>query len=144
MFRKKESIDVHKFWEDYEASIGEKVLAKSLSQYLSGWPLYEQPLWGLAMATSGGFRFHHFPSEHWLTAMSRIASRNEAPKDKIFVIPKQNIRSVELKGEKSWLRKILVSAHPKLIIHCTIDGKDLKITIETDRSAGDIVAALQN
>ena len=43
ILKKKESFDIEKFWKDYEASIGEKVLAKSLGQCLSGWLEYPMP-----------------------------------------------------------------------------------------------------
>jgi hypothetical protein len=61
--------DPEKFWREYEEKTGEKVLARTLGQYVSGWDefgdLSAGPLWGLIIATSGGFRFHHFPQANW-------------------------------------------------------------------------------
>jgi len=143
ILKKKESVDADTFWQDYEASIGEKVLAKSLAKYQSGWPEYSQLLWGLAIATSGGFRFHHFPHESWITAMSRIGGRGEAPQEKTFFIPNDCIDTVELIVENRWWRKILSPSYPVLIIRCTINSEPTEVLIETDRSAEAIVNALQ-
>ena len=142
--KKKENTDVEKFWNDYEASTGEKVLAKSLGQYLSGWLEYTYPLWGLLIATSGGFRFHHFPHEGWLTAISRVTTGGEAPKEKTFFIPSNYINSIELISENRWWKKILSPACPTLIIHCCISGEERKVVIETDRNGSAIVTALSN
>ena len=142
ILKKRESFDVEKFWNDYEASVGEKVLAKSLGQYLSGLPQYTQPLWGLAIATSGGFRFHHFPHEGWLTAISRATMGGEPPKEKTFFIPKDSIHCVELIQESRWWKKIIAPSCPALVIHCSINGEEAKVIIETDRSAGAIVQEL--
>ena len=140
--KKKEPVDVKNFWQDYEASVNEKVLAKSLGQYLGGWSEYNYPLWGLAIATSGGFRFHHFPHEGWLTALSRISSGSEAPKEKTFFIPLKDIKEINLIMEKRWWKKIFSSSHPQLVICCSIDGTETKVVIETDRNAAAIVSAL--
>ena len=142
ILKKKEGFDVEKFWTDYETSIGEKVLAKSLGQCLSGWPEYPMPLWGLAIATSGGFRFHHFPHEGWLTAISRATTGGEPPKEKTFFIPTDVIISAELLSEKRWWKKILSPSHPALVIRCLINGEERKVIIETDKSAGAVVDAL--
>ena len=144
ILKKKQSVDADTFWQDYEGSIGEKVLAKSLAKYQSGWPEESLQLWGLAIATSGGFRFHHFPHESWITAMSRIGGRGEAPKEKTFFIPNDYINTVELIVEKRWWRKILSPSYPVLVIRCTIDSRETEVLIETDRSAQAIVSALQS
>ena len=142
--RKNENFDVEKYWNDYEASIGEKVLAKSLGQYMSGWAEYVQPLWGLAIATSGGFRFHHFPHEGWLMALSRATTGGEAPKEKAFFVPRDSITSVELILEKRWWKKILTPSNPVLTVRCLINGEEREVVIETDRTAAEIVTALKN
>ena len=143
LFRKKENFDVDKFWKEYEESLGEKVLAKSLGQYLSGWPEYTQPLWGLVIATSGGFRFHHFPHEGWFMAISRITTGGEAPKEKTFFIPKDAISSAELITEKHWWKKILTPSNPTLMIRCNYNGEEIKVFIETDKSAALVADALR-
>ena len=142
VLKKKEGFDVEKFWTDYEASIGEKVLAKSLGQCLSGWPEYPMPLWGLAIATSEGFRFHHFPHEGWLTAISRTTMGGEAPKEKTFFIPRDLLDAIELVQEKRWWKKIFSPSYPTLVIQCRINGEERKVIIETDKSATGIVEAL--
>jgi hypothetical protein len=108
------------FWREYEEKIGEKVLAKSLGQYLSGWEEFDGagggPLWGLVIAAEGGFRFHHFPQSSWLDLLANFGSRREAPKEKTFFIPRDRILSVELRRETRWWKKIFSSAIPVLVI----------------------------
>jgi hypothetical protein len=142
-FKRREELNVDKFWSDYEISIGEKVLAKSLGQYLSGLSEYPHPLWGLAMATSGGFRFHHFPHEGWIVALSRITTGGEPPKERTFFIPNNDISSVELIMEKHWWKKILTPSNPVLMIRCRVNGEESQVAIETDKSADAIVNALR-
>jgi hypothetical protein len=143
LLRKKDDFDIDKFWKDYETSIGEKILAKSLGQYLSGWAGYTQPLWGLAIATSESFRFHHFPHEGWITALSRITMGGEGPKEKTFSIPRESISSVELVVEKRWWKRLLSSSNPLMIIRCRINGEETEVSVETDKSAQAVVDALR-
>ncbi|GHV84721.1 hypothetical protein AGMMS50230_03290 [Spirochaetia bacterium] len=139
---KKETFNIDKFWRDYETSIGEKVLAKSLARYLSGREEYPEPLWGLAIAAEKSFRFHHFPHEGWIIALSRITTGGEAPKEKTFTIPREQIVSVELVIEKRWWKKLLAPSNPLLLIHCRQDGTETTVAIETDRQAQAVVEAL--
>jgi hypothetical protein len=143
LLRKKESLDVDMFWRDYEEKNSEKVLSKSLGRYISGWAEYPEPLWGLAIATTGGFRFHHFPHEGWLIALSRITTGGEAPKEKTFFVPRESILSVELIIEKRWWKKLLTPSSPVLLIrYSLLDGTEAALSIETDRQAEDVAAAL--
>ena len=143
LFGKKEDSSVEKFWQDYEKKTGEKVLAKSLCQYISGWAEYDGPLWGLAIATSGGFRFHHFPHEGWLSAMSRATLGGEAPKEKTFFIPRESISSTELIVEKNRLKKIFLPSKETIELQYRINGTETKIIVEIDRGAARIVEALK-
>ena len=142
LFRKKENFDIEKFWKNYEESVGEKVLAKSLGQYKSGLAEFHNPLWGLVIATSGGFRFHHFPHESWLTALTRATSGGEGPKEKTFFIPKDTISSIELITENKWWKKILSPSNPVLAIQCNYNG-ETTVLIETDKSANAVADALR-
>jgi hypothetical protein len=143
LFKKKQEVTIDKFWQEFELSTGEKVLAKSLGKYICGWAGYDYELWGLAIATSGGFRFHHFPHEGWLSALSRITTGGEAPKEKTFFVPKESIQSAELILEKRWWKKILTSPNPLLVICCSVNGTETRVMIETDRSAAAVVDVLK-
>jgi hypothetical protein len=107
------------FWREYEEQTGEKVLARALGRYMSGWEEFDSQgwnsIWGLIIATSGGFRFHHFPQTNWLTAMANLANY-DAPKEKTFFIPKERIISAKLIEGKGWWKKIFISAAPRLLI----------------------------
>jgi len=95
------------FWQEYEEKTGEKVLAKGLGQYLSGWKEFDEwkvpAMWGLVIATSGGFRFHHFPQQNWIAAITAGFGGNETAKEKTIFIPKEKIVSTQLvKKQKLW------------------------------------------
>ena len=106
------------FWREYEEKTGEKVLSRTLGQYISGWDEFEgaSPLWGLIIATSGGFRFHHFPQANWITALSNIGGRGETPQEKIIFIKKENIISADIKKETKWYKKLFSPSAPRLTI----------------------------
>ena len=107
------------FWREYEEKTGEKVISNTLGQYVSGWEEFGDmrgnPLWGLIIATSGGFRFHHFPQSNWLTALFNSDS-DEAPKEKTIFIPSDRIISAVLQKETKWYKKIFSPVTPRLVI----------------------------
>jgi hypothetical protein len=144
LFGKKNETNPDHFWIEYEEKIQEKVLAKSLGRYLSGWNEYPEPLWGLLIATTGGFRFHHFPHEGWLLALTRATTGGEPPREKTIFIPKEKISSVELRIEKRWWKKLLTPSPPLLELHYPgLDGGDAALILETELKARDVFAALQ-
>ena len=116
--RKQKSPD--DFWREYEEKTGEKVLVRCLGQYISGWDefgdLSGNPLWGLVIATSGGFRYHHFPHVNWLTALTRFGSGGDPPQEKTIFIPGERIISARLYSETKWYKKIFSSIPPRLLI----------------------------
>jgi hypothetical protein len=124
------------FWREYEEQTGEKVLARGLGRYISGWEEFDSKewtsLWGLIIATSGGFRFHHFPQTSWLTSLSNLGN-NDAPKEKTFFIPKEKIISTKLIEETTWWKKIFWPAPPQLLIDYrdgTENTKQLLLEVE--------------
>jgi hypothetical protein len=106
------------FWREYEEKTGETIIARGLGQYVSGWDEFGDgyPIWGLIIATSGGFRFHHFPQVNWLTALAGLG--REASKEKTIFIPREKIISASLSRETKWYRKLLSSGggSPRLLI----------------------------
>lgn len=132
------------FWRDYEIEHGEKVLAYSLGCYNSGWDEFKGPLWGLLIATDGGFRFHHFPHEGWINALSRITGGGGAPpEEKTLFIPRSRLLKVELRLEPSLLRRIL-SPHPPIFAlrYTKTDGSEGLLLADTDKTAQPVVNAL--
>lgn len=142
MFTNKNDDSVHDFWKEFEESTGEKVLAKSLGRYLSGLDDRLEALWGLAVVTSGGLRFRHFPKEPSIFGIAKLPTGGKAPKEQSFFIPKEAVVSIELFDEKRWWKKIMASSFPVLVICCRINEDDKKISIEIDRDAVSLVDAL--
>ena len=141
MFRKEKTQNPDDFWREYEEKTGEKVLARSLGQFISGWKEFEGTtgLWGLIIATTGGFRFHHFPQQSWLTAFSQ----REPPKEKTIFIPKEKIIRAQLIVETKWWKKIFGSPSPRLLIHYhdETDGEK-QLWLEANQIQGDFVESL--
>ena len=139
--------DPEDFWTEYEKKTGEKVLARSLGQYVSGWEEFDNPpgspMWGLIIATSGGFRFHHFPQANWLTALSRLGSNNNPPKEKTIFIPTDKIISAVLYRETKWYRKIFLPVTPRLVIHYRDEaGEEKKLLLQAEYKSDGIAEAL--
>ena len=104
------------FWKEYEETTGEKVLARGLGQYVSGWQEFDgyrgKPPWGLVIATSGGFRFFHFPQGSGLLG-ALIPGRNTSSEKTIF-IPSDKIVSAALQKETRWYKKLFSHDSPFL------------------------------
>jgi hypothetical protein len=142
MTRKKTTVE--DFWRGYEEKTGEKVLAFSLGQYLSGWAGENGPLWGLLIATDRGFRFHHFPQENWFQAITRTSAGAEAPREKAFFIPRERILALEFRREKSFFKRIFLPRFPLLHIRY-LDQADREalFTAAGDDKAGAVAVSIR-
>jgi hypothetical protein len=148
------SQDPEQFWREYGARYGETVHAYGLGRYISGWAEFQDTLWGLLIATSGGFRFHHFPHEGWIQALSRISFGGDAPKERTLFIPQERILGVELRIEKSWWKRFLNPSLPRVLIQYRLDGgaagedepggegREGLLVIEADQKAAEIIRHL--
>lgn len=136
--------DAAAFWAGYEKEHGEKVLSHSLGRYTSGWMDWKNTLWGLLIATDAGFRFHHFPYEGWIQALSRTTTGGgEAPKEKTLFIPLKHIKSIELICEESWWKRLIFARPPVCALNYTKDdGGTGRLLLETDKTAIATVDAL--
>jgi hypothetical protein len=137
-----QSVEV--FWQEYEEQIGEKVLARSLGRYISGWEEFESKgvtnLWGLIIATQSSLRFHHFPQHHWMDTFSR---KREKQTEKIFSIPRERIISAQLIREANWLKRMFKSPAPDFIVmYRTESEEEKKLVFEADLIHGDLVESL--
>jgi hypothetical protein len=136
------------FWRSYEERTGEKVLARNLGRYLSGWDEFDapggRPLWGLLIATDGGFRFHHFPQVNWFDALSRLNRGWEAPQEKTFFIPRDRISAAELGIGKNKWQRFFAFRPPLLKIRYRNDqGLDREIRAETDSKSAALAEQLR-
>jgi hypothetical protein len=142
LFSRKKERNPADFWREYGERWGETVLAYTLGQYIRGWEAYAGPFWGLLIATSGGFRVHHFPHEGWIQALSRLTSGDEPPKEKTIFIPREQILSVELRVERLWWKRLFFPRPPVLAIRYQQDGTQAEFIAETDLGAEALVQAL--
>jgi hypothetical protein len=133
------------FWQEYETKLGEKILARSLGHYLSGWEEFDNAgltsIWGLIISSPSGLRFHHFPQQSWFKSFGR---NPESAKEKIIFIPKERIVSVLLTEESHWLKKILGSSTPKLVVNYRDNAEvERQLLLEADLIKGDLLESLQ-
>jgi hypothetical protein len=137
--------DAAEFWKEFESTHDEKVLGFSLGLYLRGCAEIENSLWGLLIATSGGFRFHHFAQENWISALSRLTASGggKGPKEVSIFIPTEKIISAEYRVEPNWLKRIFTASQPLFILtYYDEAGKKYEFAAETDKSCLDVVESL--
>jgi hypothetical protein len=131
------------FWREYGEKCGEKVLAYGLGRLVSGWDECSLPLWGLLIATSGGFRFHHFPQKNWLLAIIRNGTDEETAGEKTIFIPKEKIISAGFRTEKSVLKRLLFAVPPRLVIrYGSSGGGERELTAEAGQKAEAVAGSL--
>jgi len=138
------------FWQEYEETTGETVLTRGMGQYVSGWQEFDgnrrKPLWGLVIATTGGFRFHHFPQTGGL--LGNLGTSGIVPKEKTIFIPSERIVSAVLHRETKWYKKLLSPDSPFLRIRYLDESsgeeKELRFSAvhKSDNSKGDIAMIL--
>lgn len=135
------------FWREYEAKTGEKILARTLGQYVSGWEEFDRlggnPLWGLIIASSGGFRFHHFPQTNWFDALTRFGADDNPPQEKTIFIPAASLVSAVLHKETKWYKKWFFATPPRLVIrYRTEAGSEKELLLYAEHKPDGIAEAL--
>ena len=136
LLTKKTEKSTDEFWREYEENTGEKVVARGLGKYVSGWNEFDEKkwngIWGLIVTTSGGFRFHNFPQNSWIDAFTSFAVK-EPPKEKTIFIPQGKIVSSETIIERKWWKKIFTPSPPHLFITYLDDaGNKRKLVFEAE------------
>ena len=145
MLTRKPEKSAEDFWQEYEEKTGEQIIARSLGRYVSGWEEFDSqpgnPIWGLIIVTSGGFRFHHFPQANWFSAFSRQSG--DPPKEKTIFIPTDRIISAILHKEIKWYRKIFFSNSPRLVIRYRDEtGIEKELLLYADHKPDGVAEAL--
>jgi hypothetical protein len=141
----RKTIDPEEFWQDYEQRLGEKVLGYCLGHYIRGWDDYPDPLWGLSIVSSSAYRFHHFPHENWLAAMTRATTGDKAPEEKIVVIPRKNILGADFMKEPKLLKRIFFSLQPWLSVrYRKDDGTEAELIVESETKAAALALLLNS
>jgi len=136
---KKQEQSPDAFWQEYEEKTGEKVLSRGLGKYIRGWKEFDEKkwggIWGLLITTSGGFRFHHFPQNSWIDALTRFAD-TKPPTEKTIFIPKEKIASSQLIKETRWWKKIFSPSTPQFVICYTDEaGEERRLLFEAEYSS---------
>jgi hypothetical protein len=100
-------------------------------------------IWGLIIATSGGFRFHHFPQAGWFDLLSRFSQ--EQPQERTIFIPHEKVISAELIKETRWWKRLFSASPPHLVICYTGEaGEEKRLLLEAEYKANDLPQKLKN
>lgn len=138
--------EAEKFWNDYSAKLGEKVLRFSLGRYVSGVAGLDGESWGLVIVTDAGLRFHHFPHENLMASLMRMGrSGGQTDTEKTFFIPKGRIIGSELVKEKSLLIRLFSPSSPRLVVKYRPEDTEtgeLTMIAELDHDAENLAAAM--
>ena len=143
--KKEKSSDL--FWQEYEEKTGEKVLARDLGRYISGWEEFENRGWsalgGLIIVCSLSLRFHYFPPKTLLENIFHISDKDD-PKDITFFIPKEKIISSRIIKEKKLWKRILKPTPPVLEIHYIDKNENSKrLLLEADFKGEELIESLK-
>ena len=147
MPKRKEDRSPDEFWREYEEKFSEKVLIRGLGRYISGYEEFDSKewnnLWGLIVFSTGGFRFHHFPQQNWLKALT-IRGDTEGSKEKIIFIPNEKIISADIMEETRWWVKVFSSVPPLLTIHFRDEAENEKtLRLETEIGSKEMAEKLK-
>jgi hypothetical protein len=150
MFFKKDEMSPETFWRKKKKKTGEKVLARGLGKYISGWDEFDEKrwngLWGLIVNTSGGFRFHHFPQNSIFDVLTQFAANaKEPPKEKTIFLPQEKIASLQFIKEEKWWKRLFYHSAPQLVINYRDETTDesggimeKKLIFEVEYTKGNI------
>jgi len=107
---------------------------------VSGWEEFDSnrltSIWGLIIASSGGFRFHHFPQRGWLDSLI-VSGGREEPKERTIFIPKEKIISAGIIAETKWWKKIFSPSPPHLVIDYHDGDNTRRLLLEVEIGAKD-------
>lgn len=105
--------DVEKFWAETEEKLGERVLVYSLGQYIGGYGDVHPGTWGLFFVSETALHFQTFHSENWFGALLRGRRKAKPAESEMeFQLPLSCLKDVEVRRQKSWLRRLFVPESP--------------------------------
>ena len=99
--------DAEKFWSDFEAQTGEKVVAKAMGIWEENGN--DKGLWGILILTDKSFRFRHIPSEGLILGLFRLPEGKREKREPVEIVaPLDSISSVRGE-ERNWLSRLFGS-----------------------------------
>jgi hypothetical protein len=128
------------FWSAFEKETGEKVVARSMGECLTGFGS-DSGFWGLLVLTDKSFRFKHMPSDNWLRSIFKKAGRSSEPKKNLdLTIPLGDIIAVNA-PRSGFLARLLAPAFPRVSVSYRVDGAESLFAFSVDPNSG-LLAAL--
>lgn len=135
---RKTAAEVEEFWSATERELGERILVKSLGQYLGGFEGLKGPLWGIFFLTDSSLHFRHFRQENWYSLLLRASGHPGGDADSAFVIPEADVTEVLHHREASGgIFRLFSAPNPELVIRFRAENREernLTIRLEQNRS----------
>ena len=97
---KHDNQNTEKFWKEKEQEIGEKIIGKDMSEYISGYQEVKEKTWGLLYYTESSFYFQTFPKKSWLTSLLGSGQGEYSGETTIFRILWKDMKEVCLPTER--------------------------------------------
>jgi hypothetical protein len=140
----KPPIDVAAFWQAIEKQLGEPVLEKAFGQYVSGWPEWDLPCWGIFFLTPSALHFRHFKQENWFASMLTSAGRRKADDEREFRISRSDIADIARKPSPEGLLRFLFTPDPKAVLTIRpADTGERKLAVRIEQNPEAFFRALE-
>lgn len=146
---KKEDLARAKFFKDFEERFGEEIENMQMANLIARPEVFEKlnlhsqmgmsGLWGLLVfCKSKKIYFYVNPNESMMSAMMRVASQGDLPKE-------QSVCLTDVKGFRAWKEKnhwydfLFGNSRFELLAECGEEGKKLKFLFETQNPANEVI-----
>jgi hypothetical protein len=140
---KSKKSDVAEFWQELERQLGQPVLEKAFGQYVSGWPGWDVPCWGIFFLTPSSLHFRHFNQENWFGSMLTSAGRRKADEEREFRISRSDIADMSRKPSREGLLRFLFSPDPKAVLTLRPEDAERKLVIRVEQNPESFFRALE-
>ena len=133
---KKQEREIAAFWSDLEDELGERIIARSIGEYFSGFEGIKGPLWGLFFITESSFYFRHFNQPNWFSAVIQASGSSVGNGELFISIPRKDILEAGTVKSASFLSRLIAPPQPVLVLEykdATRVRRDLRIRLEQNR-----------
>lgn len=99
--------EAEKFWVDFEARTGEKVVARSMGIWHENGE--EKGPWGILILTDKAFRYKYMPSDTLVLGLFRSPESKSAKREAVEIVAPLERISLVAEAERGWLARFFGS-----------------------------------